>query len=368
MHDRSVGPAPRKPRTCKTDGSLCGGSCNGSSASGCGYPDIATVCRAGSCDTPSNVATVEAGCDGAGACPSLQVQDCGRFVCGATACAGDCAPPNGVCSAGNYCSGGVCVPKVQNGKACGSGLQCQSTYCVDAVCCDQDCKGQCQACDVSGSTGTCSTVTDSGPPHGGRFRCDGSGPCKGVCNGSKPDGCTLPDSSVLCAPPSCTSEVATSAAACNGSGACSMPETKSRCSPFVCGVTSCRTLCAAPTDCVRGYDCIAQHCVPLGQTMADVDAALEVSTEDSATMVPVTVDAGVADSSKLVGEADAVTRTPKRPGSRHRRASPAESKTVAVVVGGAAAGFGVCMGLAVPSSVMVARARRARRRRSDRLS
>src|SRR6185369_11630296 len=135
--------------------------------------------------------------------------------------------------------------------------------------------------------------------------------------------------------------------------------------PFVCGITSCRTLCAAPTDCVRGYDCIAQHCVPLGQTMADVDAALEVSTEDSATMVPVTVDAGVADSS--MRSTDAATDA---------EASPEADIDVAPLAdqeGGCgcrtASGRSVSAWWGLPFfAVIAARARRARRRRSDRLS
>jgi len=217
---------------------------------------------------------------------------------------------------------------------------------------------------VTGFAGTCTTVSDSSPPHGGRLRCEGAGPCKGACDGTKPDGCTLPDSSKLCAPPSCTSEVATPAAACNGTGACATPETKS-CFPYACGDTSCRTLCAAPTDCVRGYDCIAQHCVPLGQTMADVDAALEVSTDDSATMVPVTVDAGVADSSR-----------PSTDAAADAEASPeADIEVAPIEVEQGGCGCGTASGGSVSAwwglpflAVIAARARRARRRRSDRLS
>jgi len=52
-----------------------------------------------------------------------------------------------------------------NGATCGSSSECTSGDCVDGVCCNSACAGQCQACDVSGSVGTCTTLT-SGAPHG----------------------------------------------------------------------------------------------------------------------------------------------------------------------------------------------------------
>src|SRR4029079_14452386 len=101
----------------------------------------------------------------------------------------------------------------------------------------------------------------------------------GACDGTRSDRCTFPDTSKLCSPPSCTSEVATDPGVCNGMGTCTSPDSKS-CFPYVCGITSRRTLCAYDTECVRGYDCIAQHCVPPLQAMPGADAAYEVSTDD----------------------------------------------------------------------------------------
>ena len=49
-------------------------------------------------------------------------------------------------------------------NACGGNGECHSGNCVDGVCCNSACTGQCQACDVAGSVGTCTTV--SGAPHG----------------------------------------------------------------------------------------------------------------------------------------------------------------------------------------------------------
>jgi hypothetical protein len=44
-----------------------------------------------------------------------------------------------------------------NGESCSSGSECESTYCVDDVCCDSDCNGTCKTCsgDDGGTAGTC---------------------------------------------------------------------------------------------------------------------------------------------------------------------------------------------------------------------
>src|SRR5262249_56107467 len=69
--------------------------------------------------------------------------------------------------------------------------QCASATCVDGVCCDQACDGQCQACDVPGSVGACVAV--SGDPHAARPSCatDGSA-CGGACDGSHGLACAYP--------------------------------------------------------------------------------------------------------------------------------------------------------------------------------
>ena len=71
------------------------------------------------------------------------------------------------------------------GTACGAQGECKSGICVDGVCCNSACDGQCNACDVTGSVGTCSTVSNEAP-HGSRPKCEnnlacGAGSCYSTC-------------------------------------------------------------------------------------------------------------------------------------------------------------------------------------------
>jgi hypothetical protein len=145
------------------------------------------------------------------------------------------------------------------GSACSAGPDCGSGVCVDGVCCDRSCAGQCEACDVVGSAGTCVAV--AGAPHGSRAPCasDGSA-CGGACDGSSTS-CAYPGALVACRGAACAAGVATLGAVCDGSGACG-PAVTFACDPYVCGPTACRTSCAADSDCITGYVCSVGACVP----------------------------------------------------------------------------------------------------------
>src|SRR5215468_7265535 len=94
----------------------------------------------------------------------------------------ECAPETNACPKGYECHGGTCWrpgdwpagddgPDMESepvdagvepsgnmrllGQACGMGTQCESGFCIDGVCCDRACDGQCEACDVK--AGHCST-------------------------------------------------------------------------------------------------------------------------------------------------------------------------------------------------------------------
>src|SRR5439155_908103 len=141
--------APHGARSaCASDGTVCGGSCDGVHPAACTYPGSSISCRDPSCT--GGIATLAASCDGAGACPALQTQTCAPFSCGPTACTGNCNADSD-CSSGTWCSAGVCVPLLAPGQACGGANQCGSQHCVDGVCCDTACTSQCEACAESGS-------------------------------------------------------------------------------------------------------------------------------------------------------------------------------------------------------------------------
>jgi hypothetical protein len=132
------------------------------------------------------------------------------------------------------------------GAACAAGLQC-----VDGVCCDSACTGQCQACNLDGKKGTCSNLA-SGQPVGGRTACAGAGTaCQGACGSGA--ACTYPGTTVICG--------ASCDGLCDGAGACSSTAGGKCPNGFACGSTGCKTTCAVPADCQTNFTCNAPNCV-----------------------------------------------------------------------------------------------------------
>jgi MYXO-CTERM domain-containing protein len=240
---------------CTGDGSSCAGSCNGTVATGCAYPDGSVQCRAPSCD--NNTATLASNCAGTGSCPAPQLQACAPFLCVGQSCAGDCIVDTS-CAPGNFCAAGMCKAKIELGQPCGANHQCASAYCADGVCCDTECIGQCEACDVMGSLGICSPAV--GSPHGGKPACAGVGVCQAWCDGIVLNACSFPGSTVECSAASCDNGVQQSAASCDGAGTCPAAVTKS-CGNFACGTTVCESTCATADDCSNGLVCTGQQCV-----------------------------------------------------------------------------------------------------------
>ena len=241
---------------CASDGTACGGTCSGSTAA-CTYPT--TQCRSASC--ASGIETLAANCNGAGACPPPATQSCAPYGCGANACLTSCTSDAG-CVAGDYCDAtGHCLARQSTGS-CAADDQCLSGHCVDGVCCDSACTGQCQACNMAGQVGTCANV--SGVPVGGRPACSSDGTlCGGACDGMNGATCAYPGSATTCRSATCAAGIETLAAQCDGAGACPAVQTVN-CAPFACNAagTACQDLCAADTDCVTGDYCQLGQCVP----------------------------------------------------------------------------------------------------------
>ena len=171
---------------CASDGSTCGGACDGSQRAQCRYPGGEAACRAGSCS--GGVAVLPAACQGTGACPAPATAACAPYLCGPTACRTSCAT-DGDCAGGFFCEAGTCAPRRVQGAACSGANQCQTGFCTDGVCCDGACGGgdpsDCQACAVAlgaASDGTCAPLAAGRTCRGAADVCD----LAEACDGSSP--------------------------------------------------------------------------------------------------------------------------------------------------------------------------------------
>jgi hypothetical protein len=254
---------------CKNQGAAsCGttGFCNG--AGGCQLYAAGTQCAAPSCPASSTIDTLVRTCDGAGTCKPATTQSCFPFTCNATtqtACVSVCAS-DADCAPGQFCNAGSCGLR-RLGQICGSGSDCASSYCVDGVCCSAPGCGTCQACNLSGSTGSCQPVpAGSTEPH---QLCPLTPPCgfDGTCNGAGT--CRNTKAGTGCGATTCTGSTSM-VSACNGAGTCA--QTSLACpGHFVCGPAACLTTCASDADCVAGYTCQSNTCTnlkPLGSACA----------------------------------------------------------------------------------------------------
>ncbi len=257
-------PAPAARQPCqKAATSTCmqNGFCDGKGA--CQLYASGTVCGAGTCNTSTQMAVTMSLCDGEGSCKPTNPVTCAPFKCAATGdrCSITCATDTD-CQ-GQPCVNGSCG-KVGNGSKCTSAGQCTSGQCVDGVCCDAACSGSCQACDLAGSVGHCTTLPAGQAPHGTRTAC-APGTCGSACNGTS-TACVFASTAVSCGAASCTDGTVTRARKCDGQGACAAATTMS-CGGFACSGTGCRTTCTGDNQCASRPYCVSGACVakkPLG--------------------------------------------------------------------------------------------------------
>jgi hypothetical protein len=234
---------------CATAGDLCvGNACvpalcvngeldPGETSVDCGGPDCPTCANGGFCneasDCTSNYCDVSGGAGGQGGAGA-------SGVCAACANTGDCGTDEWCDDA---VEGGTCVPTLDPGEVCTDGEQCTSTFCTDGVCCGTACGGgttDCQACNLTGSEGTCSfrpedaacgdsSTTDCTLPN----TCNATGTCldnhvadetpcgDDVCNECSAGACVASPASQP--GPGCTdatNDDCTDPDTCNGAGAC----------------------------------------------------------------------------------------------------------------------------------------------------
>jgi len=273
--------------TCTTSGAGCPNCVDGY----CCNTACTGQCEA--CDVPSylGICVPVVGQPPHGTRPSCSpFLNCGTGGTCAATCVSDTA-----CATGSYCTGTSCATKKANGVACGASNECTSNLCVDGVCCDSACTSQCQACNVTGSVGTCTNV--SGPPVAPRTGCTpgyicSAGACVsscttdaqcasthycdgGNCVARKADGSTCATSSectsTFCVDGYCCNSPCTgSCQACDNTtkGTCSnvpagAPHGTRTCSPgrLCLSTGACSSACTTGADCGSGFICVTGVCI-----------------------------------------------------------------------------------------------------------
>ncbi len=168
---------------------------------------------------------------------------------------------------------------------CETASECPSGFCVDGVCCDAACTGQCEACDVPGTIGTCVGV--DGAPHGTRPAC--SPPWTPACRVSL---CDASRSRSACVEPvfkpacDCTKDSECGSGhcadgvccnvACDGQcEACDLPGSRGRCVPVTGEPRGIRKGCPVPglgictVQACNGTDTKSCHHVHNAETNCD---------------------------------------------------------------------------------------------------
>jgi hypothetical protein len=195
------------------------------------------------------------------------------------------------------------------GDACTTNGECASGFCADGVCCDKACTGACEACNLSGTAGTCSPVT--GAPATGHPACPApyarcsAGACltsctvdedcvathqceASKCEPKKATGVACARStqctSGFCADGTCCDKACSNACeACNLAGTvgtCTAVTTGApkeghpSCAPYTCGPAGCRASCANDTECSDGSRCLEGKCIAAANTCSDDGASV----------------------------------------------------------------------------------------------
>ena len=85
---------------------------------------------------------------------------------------------------------GECKPQRENGQTCGGPGQCKSAFCVEGLCCDTACEGQCLSCAAEGLAGTCTPLPDGSACDDAAFCTDGDECINGICEPGGPMDCS----------------------------------------------------------------------------------------------------------------------------------------------------------------------------------
>jgi hypothetical protein len=144
------------------------------------------------------------------------------------------------------------------GDACASDSFCNTGHCVDGVCCDTACEGQCEACDVT--PGVCARV--NGVVHGQRPACAEGEVCSQITN-------------------KCGAPGLAGSATCDGDHTTTTADGLAiDCAPYKCDSNgTCRIACTSVNDCVASTVCDASgKCVPKPGGDGDSGCVLALAT------------------------------------------------------------------------------------------
>jgi hypothetical protein len=147
------------------------------------------------------------------------------------------------------------------GTPCASGDECDSTLCIDGVCCASACDDNCQACNLAGKVGTCAPrplgatgklcANQPASSCGYDGTCDGNGACHRYAAG------------FACKAASCQANSYVPASACDGQGTC-VAASPVDCTPYTCDATTtpaCLTTCqTGGTECLSPAVCVNGSC------------------------------------------------------------------------------------------------------------
>lgn len=148
------------------------------------------------------------------------------------------------------------------GTACKSSSECVTGVCSDGYCCDTACDGVCQACNLPGALGTCTSVVAGGSPSHGSCAATAAATCghDGTCDGK--GACSLWPLNTVCAASTCdsASNSYTPAKVCDGKGVC-QPSNAISCAPFTCAdAAQCKSTCTQNSDCSSSNVCNGGSC------------------------------------------------------------------------------------------------------------
>jgi hypothetical protein len=167
-----------------------------------------------------------------------------------------------------YCTAPNCTSRLDQGQGCSGDNQCKSGHCADGLCCDSDCGGKCQRCNLGGTPGTCTNIPIGQDPDG---ECGGGG---NACNGS--GACANPEGNPCGADGDCLSAQCEDGVCCNLDcpGLCKRCDiTVGTCTNVPSGqtVTGCNAVQACDGSgnckkangqtCATGTDCASNNCV-----------------------------------------------------------------------------------------------------------